>query len=142
MDQEVSRSTWLGTMLTTLVASIAVIIVVYGIARTVSLGYIDNLAKTLLDSNYSELMELRDGITPMSKSAVVGLVERNKTTVKKVTIHRVNNTTVTLPNASKDLTALTLNDQLTEIGNYTTYNTEVEINLDLGTAELKIYVGK
>lgn len=142
MDQEVSRGTWLGSSLLMLVASIAVAIIIYGLGRTISLGYIDSLAKTFLDTNYSELVELNDSTVPLTKSAVVGLVDRNKSTVKKVTIIKEGTTPAEITSSSGDLTPLTVNDKLLEAGVYTSYNTRVEMNLELGTAEITVYVGK
>lgn len=141
MDQEVSRGTWLGSSLLMLVASIAIAMVIYGLGRSVSLGYIDSLAKTFLDANYSELVELNGATVPLTKSAVAGLVERNGRTIKHVTIIK-NNSTIKYPTNTIELNSANILDAISAAGEYTYYNTKVEMDLSTNTAELIIYIGK
>lgn len=142
MDQEVSRGTWLGSSLLMLVASIAVAVVIYGLARSVSLGYIDSMAKVLLDTNYGELVELDGTITPLTKSAIVGLVERNGKATTKVTIVNKAGASIPIPSGSIELTPLNVLNAITAQGEYTNYNTLVDLNHDLGTFEITVYIGR
>ncbi len=142
MDQEVSRGTWLGSSLIMLVAAIAISVVIYGLARSVSSGYIDSLAKVLLDTNYSELVELDGSTTPLTKSAIVGLVERNGRVIAKINFVNKAGNIVTFPNANFDITPLNVLNRLTSEGEYTTYNTVIEVNHSLGTAEITVYIGR
>ena len=145
MDQEVSRSSWLGGSLIMMVAAIAVALVIYGLSRTVAADYIDSMSKVLLDKNYSELTELNGSIVPLSKSAIVGLVERNGLTITKVTFIKKNGSSAYLPSADgmRALTSLEVLNELSVAGQlYTYYNTEVNVNLTLGTATITVYIGR
>lgn len=145
MDQEVSRSSWLGGSLIMMVAAIAVALVIYGLSRTVAADYIDNMSKVLLDKNYSELTELNGSIVPLSKSAIVGLVERNGLTITKVTFIKKNGGSTYLPSADgmRALTSLEVLNELSIAGQlYTYYNTEVNVDLTLGTATITVYIGR
>lgn len=142
MDQEVSRGTWLGSSLLMLVASIGLALVVYGLSRPVANSYIDSLSKTLLDSNYEELVQLNGTTTALTHSAVIGLVERNNRTITKVTFVPTSGGTVTLPNNLTELTSHNVMTQLSTYGMYTTYNTYLKLDARSGTAEVTVYIGR
>lgn len=141
MDQEVSRGTWLGSSLLMLVASIAIAMVIYGLGRSVSLGYIDSLSKILLDTNYNELVELNQSTVPLTKSAIVGLVDRNGKTIKSVTVVKPGST-VEYPTNTVELTPTNILNALSAAGEYSYYNTRFIVDLETSTAEIIVYVGK
>lgn len=139
MDQEVSKSVWLGSSLTMLMASVALALVIYGIGRTVAMTYIDKMASVIADTDFKEMSEITKDTIPLTKSAVLGLYERNKSAIIRVTIVKPSGSKIILPEDG-DLTALNIYNIISNAGERTTYNTMIQVTNIRGKATMIVYV--
>lgn len=139
MDQEVSKGMWTGSSLIMIVSVIGLAVVIFGLGRTISNGYITELGIVLTDSNAEELRELDGTTTNLTSSAIIGLIERNGKGISQckfvgntnniIAVYQVKNNTLTSTVVAKKLSNY----------NTTTYVVGIKFNKS-GAAELTIYV--
>lgn len=147
MDNEVSKGTWTGATVLILVGVIGLALVVYGLARMMTIENINSLSKKLADDNVKELVQLDGATLELTESAILSLIARNEGGISDTTIlvptpgsadavYVINH----LPDYKYQLSSvMDVKEKLKlyapEILNYTT---ELKQNVD-GTYSLKIY---